>query len=445
MKSHVTSIPLLLIALSCNTAEPPPPPPPPPPYVRSIELTGDAGVMEIWLRVQFTDTTHPRAFTLFRDGESILSTTLLTDDTLLVDNSLAPNSTYSYKAFRTRDTTMVDSSLQVQLTTMDTTKHEFDWTIELLGDASGSVLTDVAIVSPNDIWAAGEMFLRDSTGQIDPIPYNAARWDGMQWNLLRILFPVFCGQSTFPAATSAVFAFNANDVWIAGAGIIIMQWNGSTFTPLCIPQSVGTGTIKKIWGSSPNSVYCVGNNGTIAYYNGATWQRIESGTTLHVTDIYGAREPYTDDLEIIAVAADQFVSFDRAILWIDGVTVTHLPSTPINYSLSGIWFIPGRRYFVVGSGIYEKTALGETNWRNGPLQITTFYTNAIRGSALNDAYVVGAYGEFLHFNGITWRSFMSQTGLANGQYYAVDVKDNLVVAVGHGNPRAAVARGIRTP
>ena len=50
---------------------------------------------------------------------------------------------------------------------------------------------------------------------------------------------------------------------------------------------MGYFSMNKIWGSSSNDLYVVGNNGKIAHYNGTSWQRIESGTTLNINDIWG--------------------------------------------------------------------------------------------------------------------------------------------------------------
>lgn len=45
--------------------------------------------------------------------------------------------------------------------------------------------------------------------------------------------------------------------------------------------------MNKIWGSSSNDLYVVGNSGNIARYNGSSWTKIESGTTANINDIWG--------------------------------------------------------------------------------------------------------------------------------------------------------------
>jgi hypothetical protein len=87
--------------------------------------------------------------------------------------------------------------------------------------------------------------------------------------------------------------------------------------------------------------------------------------------------------------------------------------------------------------------LNGPRWEGGPNIITSYLTNAIRGTAANDVFVVGALGELLHFNGSTWMSYRDQTGVTTGQYYAVAVKGDLVVAVGYESSRAIAAIGRR--
>jgi len=110
--------------------------------------------------------------------------------------------------------------------------------------------------------------------------------------------------------------------------------------------------------------------------------------------------------------------------------------------LSTIWFISGRRYYVGGSGLYEKRSLEEPNWKNGPQDITTNYIFRIRGTGLNNIIAVGGYGEVLHYNGISWKSYYDETKI-NGNYYSVDVRDDIVVAVGYNSPDAVITVGRR--
>jgi hypothetical protein len=192
-------------------------------------------------------------------------------------------------------------------------------------------------------------------------------------------------------------------------------------------------------------MYFVGRAGNIIRYANATWQSVSSGTTLTLQDIWGSVNPATGQTEILAVASDPYTSYDRRILKIAGTTVSTLSDSGITRALSGVWFAPSRGYFVSGGGFYGKPSLGDAQWVNG-LQgsgLMIQYLDAVRGNAVNDIFAAGANGDLLHFNGSTWHNFRDQTGLSYGEYYAIAVKGDLVMAVGEDIGRAVVALGRR--
>ena len=82
----------------------------------------------------------------------------------------------------------------------DTTGHNYVWTQYLLGGAASSSLFDVAIINDESAIAVGEIYVYDSTGVVEPDPYNAARWDGSTWHLEKI-------------PTVAYGGFHGADLW----------------------------------------------------------------------------------------------------------------------------------------------------------------------------------------------------------------------------------------
>jgi hypothetical protein len=111
-----------------------------------------------------------------------------------------------------------DDGVPLPPTKTDTTSHNWSFSFDTLG-ATASVLSDVAIVNDSLAYAVGEMYLRDSSGQIDPQPYNMARWNGRGWQLMRIQFYTFCGQpgtGSYPARS--ILAFSVADIWIGMNG-----------------------------------------------------------------------------------------------------------------------------------------------------------------------------------------------------------------------------------
>lgn len=48
--------------------------------------------------------------------------------------------------------------------------------------------------------------------------------------------------------------------------------------------------LNAIWGTSPNNIYAVGNNGVILHFDGITWTQMNSGTTGSLVSIIGFSE-----------------------------------------------------------------------------------------------------------------------------------------------------------
>jgi hypothetical protein len=301
----------------------------------------------------------------------------------------------------------------------------------------------VAIIDENNIWAVGEIYLKDSSGQIDPTAYGFARWDGSKWNLLRVLFPTCdfqgneVGSAYYPGAS--LFAFGANDIWITSGGGFV-HWNGSTFQRTCGPFSLINGALTKLWGSSAANFFAVGRNGTIVHFNGSSWQKIESGTTMDVRNVWGGSKG--GQTEILAIASKSVDGFDRQVLRIANSGTTALSDSGIaKEPMSGIWFSPGKKYYVVGSGVYRKNTLDDPRWAGHPLELTEFYSSDVHGADTNDVVVVGAFGDLLHYNGRTWRQYHELK--MNGSFFSVTMNSTTVVAVGRVGNRAIALTGKR--
>src|SRR5690606_36726848 len=151
-------------------------------------------------------------------------------------------------------------SIEISVTTMDTTSDNFIFETWTFGDIGSSVLFDVAIISEDNIWCVGEINIAD-TSVNGYTTYNAEHWDGSEWQLKRIFFPTVCGSpnlTSYPA--KAIFVFDNDEVWITSSGdkIAILK-NGEQINKFCLPSNVSM-SINKIWGKSSNDLYVVGNN-----------------------------------------------------------------------------------------------------------------------------------------------------------------------------------------
>ena len=116
----------------------------------------------------------------------------------------------------------------------------------------------------------------------------------------------------------------------------------------------------------------------------------------------------------------------------------------IDGSLDAVWFDANRIYYVVGDGIYRKESIDNIkNWDGLGLSLTSYTSHAIRGNHINDVFVVGAFGDVLHFNGNSWRSYRESTALSYGAYFAVAVNGDFMYAVGEYADKAVVLKGKR--
>jgi hypothetical protein len=410
----------------------------PPPYLQHIFIdTLIVDPTEVWLHVYTNDSTVIGQIQLYRDTLQINHSAFQVHDTIIVDTGMAPNSIHSYRLYRITGSTRQDSSVLSSITMIDTTSHNFTWQIDTLGDGASSELKDVFIINDTCVWAVGEISFRDSSGNFISPPSNYAVWNGSQWKLNTSYEPGYLYGSLY-----AVFAFSANDIWVGST--IPEHWDGRKWTFYGVARGFPTGFyISRIWGTSSTNLFVVGTGGSIVHFDGLAWTTLASGTTLPIQDLWSTLDKRGNS-EIIAIASDKYFNQGMQVLEIQGSTVRPYPDSGLIWTLSGVWFQHKEIKYVVGGGMFKQTALGPGGgWVEFDQGVTTYYTQAIRGQASNDIAVVGDYGVVLHYNGMSWRNYQSETYLTNGSFYAVTLKRNLLVAVGQIGDRAVTLIGRR--
>lgn len=334
-----------------------------------------------------------------RDGAEIFSFRLNRSDTVIYDDGLQPFTSYIWEA---RHSSARGRSVERQATTLDTTSSNFTWQTLSFGGHSSSILYGVSIIDENNIWAVGEIHMNDSTGQADPKIYNAVHWDGNEWTLKRITVD-FRGNEITPPL-NAIHSFSASNIWLSSG--VPVHWDGSNWTQyhlfdMGILNDSDGGTIS-VWGRDSTSIYFGGALGSLAYFNGESWQKIETGTDLDFYDIHG-----NEGQGVVAVAGKRSESRDKAILRVkDNLQTEFLSTESIPFSISGLWFDESGIVYLVGSGLFLKPDINSpAPWKPIHQNITPYYLDAIDANGLNDIVTVGAFGEFLHFNGVRWTSF----------------------------------------
>ncbi|MBI5474092.1 MAG: hypothetical protein HY961_17290 [Ignavibacteriae bacterium] len=162
---------------------------------------------------------------------------------------------------------------------------------------------------------------------------------------------------------------------------------------------------------------------------------MESGTALDVRDIWGATNGRTGGLEILALASTYTPQLQASkVFRIMSGSATMLSTTGMSPDMFSIWFVPGRRYYAVGAGIHQKRMLSDSAWSVYPPGVVTrFYSGEVRGQAINDVFIVGSFGEVVHFNGRSWFRYFSDVPLPSGYFGFVAIKGNLMMATGQIN------------
>lgn len=172
-------------------------------------------------------------------------------------------------------------------------------------------------------------------------------------------------------------------------------------------------------------------------------KKIESGTDLNINDIWGDYNEKTGEWEILAVASNYGTGLEKKVLMIKDNVVLNVPTSPQMQPLLTTWFIPNRQYYVAGAGIYQKKLLEDSLWKNNATDITTFSTTSIRGNDINDIIGVGAFGDFIHYNGVNWKNDYEEPLLGYGTYGSIEIKNNLLIAVGDNYDQAIILMGVR--
>ncbi len=408
---------LILNLTSCSTTDPKLEP-------ELLLKLEDVSCTEAWLQLTTNNIQLPTTINLLKNTTVAQTFSLGTKDSLLYIDSLLPNQTYSFQASSIQNPV---SSNKVTATTLDTTSHNVTFQTFTFGDigAGGSLLYDVAIIDENNIWAVGEIYMNDSLGNPDPKIYNATHWNGSGWELKRI--PILLNGTPFYPVIKSIFAFNENDIWFE-AGI---HWDGITFKQ--IPFNIQwNGNVNKLWGSSRNDLYAVGNNGNIAHYNGSSWARIESGTTTNINDVWGIFENGTSTV-YCPVSSIFNPPQDKKILKITNSNVDSL-SWNKDRILYSCWTTSNNYLYVCGSGVYQNKS-GQWLQENVP----SVSMNMVRGNAANDIFIIGDFGTALHFNGMRWQNYNEDFG----DLFGLTFKQNIVAFVGQKNGFGAITIGYK--
>jgi hypothetical protein len=405
-----------------------------------LHLRAEAiGVVDLYLHVRVTQGNEQRTLSVDRDGVTVFSAHILGLDTVIICDSLLPIHSYKFSAQIQGKDIFSTFHAELNIITLDTTSHNFTWVVDTLGDGNNSNLRDVTILNDTCVVAVGEIHIRDSSGNWDPRLYSVAKWNGKEWTLHEISFPVYgygCTLAGYdPGTAQAAFSFGEKSILITD-GVQIVRWDGDTTMsyPCVDPFQMLSGQITKIWGTSENNIYAVGRNGTIIHYSNGVWQKMESGTDVDLLDVYGS----PDGSEVWACG---WIDFKPTVLlrlrngiwekaWEEDNPFTQRDDT-LSGAFTSVWLPNNRQVFAFSwYGVYnlQVTTRGEGNRIQLPSTWSGFPWR-LRGVSVNDLVIVGEYYMLAHFNGLTFKHYTELSGY--GRLVSVAQQNNFVVAVGY--------------
>jgi hypothetical protein len=297
-------------------------------------------------------------------------------------------------------------------------------------------------------YAVGEIYLNDSTGKPDPYPYCLAKWNGKTWSLKKLYYKDKDYQGNeFTSVLSnirGIFAFSSADIWLAAGSVF--HWNGTDsiteFSYRILTPSGLLPGINKLWGNSNNSIYGVGNSGSIVHYSKGSWQKIESGTSLNFYGLFGSIANQSNEPEILAVGSDVGTAKGSVIIKINNQNTSSISTQTITGNITTIWFIQNRAYYLGSGLLYYKHNLTDPSWRY-ITGITQYAVTSIYGNGVNDVFITSSRGEIVHFNGANFNSYYDQIQMPQIIFGSIKSRSNLVIAIGSIGARAVIAMGKR--
>jgi hypothetical protein len=165
-------------------------------------------------------------------------------------------------------------------------------------------------------------------------------------------------------------------------------------------NSLLNGAIGKIFSLSNQNTYLIGYKGTIVHYNGNSWTKMNSGTTVDLQDIWGV-----DDSHIWATGFNNSDGHS-VVLQFNGTSWTTIydnvnkPISQIQY-FNTVW-TDNVNYLYLDGGSFTNVLNLQDNSFKRTDSLSTNEVFCLRGSQKNDIFRVGYGGETVHYNGINW-------------------------------------------
>jgi hypothetical protein len=375
----------------------------------------DVSCTETWLNLNVSDISLPASIIITKNGNSFLTLNLTVRDTVIYDNSLSPNKSYSYQV-EYKGGLAIQKSELATVKTLDTTSNNYTWQKTVIGEFQ-STLYDVWGTDENNVYATGTIILNGQS-------YGMLHYNGTQW------------QPIADAGGEAIYGFNKDDIWCAGGGVF--HYDGTSWKELDRKSTNGQGIpldtvlfnhspYDAIWGSSSSDLFLASkrsqNKATIIHWNGSKAAVVlnkDLPYTFNFNDIYGTSD---NNIWAVGVEGDSYNS-DLAFHY-DGTEWQEDISNPLQ-SFSTV-FVPTPYLSLFGGIGVEIKKYNKWENMNCPEE---YFIGKLRGNGVNDFFAVGDWGTVVHYNGVSWHYYKELYNSGGAQNFGVYETSNKVFIVG---------------
>ncbi|HJQ12897.1 MAG TPA: hypothetical protein VJ840_17835 [Gemmatimonadaceae bacterium] len=169
---------------------------------------------------------------------------------------------------------------------------------------------------------------------------------------------------------NSVWAKSPTNVFAVGSATIV-HYDGSGWSESAAP----VGGLNAVWADpTSNAAFAVGSGGGIAYFDGATWRQLSSGTTETLNDVWG-----TSSSDVFVVGTHGTILHYNGIAWSPQASGT-------TQTLNAIWGSSANSVFAVGDDIIEH--YDGSAWTRQTTSVPMLL-HGVWGTSSNDVYAVG--------------------------------------------------------
>ncbi|MBL1215770.1 MAG: hypothetical protein HND52_20545, partial [Ignavibacteriae bacterium] len=212
-------------------------------------------------------------------------------------------------------------------------------------------------------------------------------------------------------------------------------WNGSSWAEYNYEYFYAKGDtvypLRAVWGSSPEDVWAVGDNGSLIHWNGIEWIKIKTDITEDISALYGTNQ---NDIYLAATSGNHSALYHyNGTEWLKQNDILGM------YAIT-LWKKPGGKLIIGGTNFVEYT---NPTYQQINIHGRTRGVIKVFGSDHNNIFTAGDFGEITHFDGKTWVD-INQFEVPNGVYRvlrSVWCTEKKVFLVGVDQNRAIIING----